>query len=440
MEQTVENEIAAVLAKDSWTMEDCDSLRDLLARGVNATAKFRAALREIETANPEPRGAAALKIGLGRYILCRFQTALEALTAGTDNKDRRFAQALCHKELRQYDAATEEFERARDRGWVPAEINIALVEVQALRGDLEAAGKALNKIAGKTGETADVLYLRGLIDELAGWGEKACEEYEQARSVDASHVQATFRLAYYYDLHGEEQRAMELYRECLTRPPVHINALLNLAVLYEDAGQYDAAATCLGRILTSNPEHGRARLFLRDVEASKTMYFDEDQARRIAKCNAVLDIPVTDFELSVRARNCLKKMNIRSLGDLVNTTETELLAYKNFGETSLREIREMLSAKGLRLGQDSEEEGGDDLVSDVAPRAAADAALAVPMDRVQLSIRARRTMESLNISTLGELADKSEAELLACKNFGQSSLNEVRERLAEYGLQLRQLD
>ena len=85
------------------------------------------------------------------------------------------------------------------------------------------------------------------------------------------------------------------------------------------------------------------------------MYYDEDQARRIAKRNAVLDIPVTDFELSVRARNCLKKMNIRTLGDLVRITEAELLAYKNFGETSLKEIKDMLTAKGLRLGQALEE-------------------------------------------------------------------------------------
>ena len=47
------------------------------------------------------------------------------------------------------------------------------------------------------------------------------------------------------------------------------------------------------------------------------MFYDEDQAKPTRQRNAVLDIPVTDFELSVRARNCLKKMNIRTLGDLV---------------------------------------------------------------------------------------------------------------------------
>ena len=69
----------------------------------------------------------------------------------------------------------------------------------------------------------------------------------------------------------------------------------------------------------------------------------------------VLNIPVTDFELSVRSRNCLQKMGIMTLGDLCRCTEQDLLASKNFGETSLVEIKEMLATKGLRLGQYAQE-------------------------------------------------------------------------------------
>lgn len=65
----------------------------------------------------------------------------------------------------------------------------------------------------------------------------------------------------------------------------------------------------------------------------------------------ILNIPVTDFELSVRTRNVLKKSGIRTLGDLTRTTEQQLLATKNFAETSLLEIRDMLASKGLELGQ-----------------------------------------------------------------------------------------
>ena len=58
---------------------------------------------------------------------------------------------------------------------------------------------------------------------------------------------------------------------------------------------------------------------------------------------------VEDLQLSVRARKCLQKLNIRTLGELIRTTEAELLGCKNFGVTSLNEIKRMLSSYGLSL-------------------------------------------------------------------------------------------
>jgi len=173
------------------------------------------------------------------------------------------------------------------------------------------------------------------------------------------------------------------------------------------------------------------------------MYYDEDQAKRLAYRNAIMDTPVTDFELSVRARNCLKKMNINTLGDLVRTSESELLAYKNFGETSLKEIKEMLSDKALELGEPTGEEGfSEPAEPEVEESATVDneGVLGIQIEQIGFSVRARRALQGLDLTVLGELAAKSEAELLGCKNFGQTSLSEVRERLAEYGLSLREAD
>src|SRR5256714_13193773 len=80
-----------------------------------------------------------------------------------------------------------------------------------------------------------------------------------------------------------------------------------------------------------------------------------------SRFSQVLEIPVTDFELSVRSRNCLKKMNIKTLGDLTRVSEQQLLSSKNFGETSLTEIKEMLATKGLRLGQSLEQGAQGDM-------------------------------------------------------------------------------
>src|SRR5258708_39428525 len=136
---------------------------------------------------------------------------------------------------------------------------------------------------------------------------------------------------------------------------------MNVAVLYEDNNHYDEAHRCLDAVLRSTPNHTRARLYMKDVESARSMYFDEDSDRRGDRKNAVLDIPISDFELSVRSRNCLKKMNLRSVGDLLRTTEQELLAYKNFGETSLNEIKALLAQKALRLVQAAAEGKTDPL-------------------------------------------------------------------------------
>jgi len=439
MEDVQQDDLKTLAAKETWTVEDSTELTQALYGIRDAAGRLRALVGEMEQAHPDARGTAAVKIGIGRYMACRFGEALEALAQGTDNKDRRYFQGLCYKQLKQFAKAAAEFGRAQDRGWEGPGASVLRIEALALSNQLGEARKALGKIEKQIQDTADLLYLQGLIQEMDGCGSEAVAAYEKAREIDPQHVDATFRLAYYYDLHGDEDQAAELYVECSSRPPVHANALLNLAVLHEDAGDYEKACQCLRRILAINPTHPRARLFLRDAEASKTMYYDEDQARRLAKRNAVLDIPVTDFELSVRARNCLKKMNIRTLGDLVKTTESELLAYKNFGETSLKEIKDMLAAKGLRLGQALEE--GSDLADLAAPQRSSvsnEGVLATAIEHIEFSIRARRALESLKIATLGELISKTDAELLACKNFGQTSLNEVRQRLAEYGLGLRE--
>ena len=59
---------------------------------------------------------------------------------------------------------------------------------------------------------------------------------------------------------------------------------------------------------------------------------------------------VEELELSVRSYNCLKNASIRTIGELVQKTEAEMLKTKNFGRKSLNEIKEILAEMGLSLG------------------------------------------------------------------------------------------
>ncbi|HHK43035.1 MAG TPA: DNA-directed RNA polymerase subunit alpha [Planctomycetaceae bacterium] len=69
-----------------------------------------------------------------------------------------------------------------------------------------------------------------------------------------------------------------------------------------------------------------------------------------AQTDSRLDVPISDLELSVRARNCLDGANIRTLRDLVRMPEAEVMNLKNLGKTSLTEIKAKLEGLGLSLG------------------------------------------------------------------------------------------
>ncbi|MBA2503221.1 MAG: DNA-directed RNA polymerase subunit alpha [Pyrinomonadaceae bacterium] len=73
--------------------------------------------------------------------------------------------------------------------------------------------------------------------------------------------------------------------------------------------------------------------------------------------NDLLDRSVDELELSVRSYNCLKNANIRSIRELVQRSEREMLATKNFGKKSLNEIKDILHGMGLDFGMEIDEQG-----------------------------------------------------------------------------------
>ncbi|MGZ3538517.1 MAG: DNA-directed RNA polymerase subunit alpha [Thermodesulfobacteriota bacterium] len=86
-----------------------------------------------------------------------------------------------------------------------------------------------------------------------------------------------------------------------------------------------------------------------EEEEEAEMSYSEDEEEKEA-FNENLLRSVDELELSVRSANCLKHANIKLIGDLVQKTEAEILATKNFGRKSLNEIKEILSEMGLSLG------------------------------------------------------------------------------------------
>jgi len=79
------------------------------------------------------------------------------------------------------------------------------------------------------------------------------------------------------------------------------------------------------------------------------------KAKAAQELGAKLKMPIEELELSARAVNCLRGENIRTIGDLVQRTEADLLELKNLGKTSVEDIKGKLAALELKLGMDLSE-------------------------------------------------------------------------------------
>jgi DNA-directed RNA polymerase subunit alpha len=320
--------------------------------------------------------------------------------------------------------------------------------------DREGFAEALKKMPPKALTGADAEYFGARTLEMDGDWSAAAEKYKAALEKNPEHRASLFRLAFHEDLAGNDERAIELYERLAAIKPADTHGLLNLGVLYEDHGRYEDAVRCYRTVLGAFPNHRRARQYLRDAEASLTMLLDEEHERRPERGNFLLRMPISEFELSVRARNCLAKMDIQTLGDLVAKSENELLSYKNFGETTLQEIRSLLSARGLTLGMKLDEHGipVEEAAPDLGePPPLVESALGpvpipegidpkilnIVLSDLELSLRCRRALAAIKANTVGDLLTHTESELLALKNFGLTSLSELKAKLSEHGVSLK---
>ena len=438
MSQTVEFDLKqVVLWNDSFGPREVRQMRDAITRDFSQYAVLRDAVGELQNTE-EHTPASRVRLGVCLYLLGRYFRAIESLKQADGGAMAHYYLAKCHFARQEYHEAIKSCESAQQAGYDAGDCALGRAEAIRYAGDAAAALSVLDALSGAIEQTAEYLAQRAAtVAVLGGNPTEVVALYERAVEADRNHPGALFGLALENDRRGNDDTAMELYKRAVDRLPANVGSLLNLGLLHEDREQYEKAAQCYQRVLDVYPDHPRAALYFKDTEASHEQYYDEDAQRKRDRMGQVLSVPVTDFELSVRSRNCLQKMGIMTLGDLCRCTEQELLTSKNFGETSLIEIKEMLATKGLRLGQYAQERQETEAFEPEALSADEQALLAQPIAELNLSVRARKCMIRLAINTLGDLIRRTGDDLLECKNFGVTSLNEVREKLSVLGVKLR---
>lgn len=442
MTETLVDLRAILVEREDFEGGMVSKLREGLAQGGSQVRNLREIIdilnKRLAVAAPAQQKKIHLKLGVAHYFLGHMTSAVENLQK-SEGPLAAFYLGLAQTHRHEYAEALASFEKAEKSGYSAQQVQLQKAGVLRLQGHAGEAKTVLSKLKDAAAHNAEYYYQEGGIAEVEGDAPRAAKFYERAVELEPRHSGALFRLGFLNDLQGNDYEAIGFYERCLKYPPIGKGVLYNLGVLYEDNEQYDKATECYRRLNKADPTDERAKLFVKDAEASLSMYYSPEEEQVSIQFRQVMEVPITDFELSVRSRNCLKRMNIRTLGDLTRVTESQLLASKNFGETSLEEIRAIMNAKSLRIGQSLEQ--GQQYEFRYRPQQnlspEEQAVLNKPVSDLNLSVRARKCMNRLAIGTLGELCQRTADELLEAKNFGMTSLTEVREKLTQYNLKLR---
>ncbi len=434
---------ASILDSEGISKDDVTLLRKRIYTSVEEKEKLEKEVERFSQAIKSSQDAAKTKVlyqslGIGLWLLGRVKEALEALEEVKTRKAATYFLGKCYEELGEYEKALDYLERSKKEGAMDLDLEMDLIGVKRKGGMLKEALKRAEQLSKAHGDEAELHYQWGCCLEDAGEYVEAMSHYEKALELDPEHAGAHFRIAYNYDLEGEDEKAVEYYEKCEELSPTFTNVFINLGTLYEDRGDYEKAVACFETVLRADPSNEKACLYLKDARSALNMYYDEERIKAKDRESEVLNIPISDFELSVRSKNCLERMNINTLKDLTLVTESDLLSYKNFGETSLNEIKGVLSQKGLSLGQALDISRS--LLGLPGGSAEEIEMLELPLSMLELSVRTLKAVEKLGFKTVSELVSESEEGLLSHKTFKSGYLEEVKEKLGLHGLKLKEGD
>ena len=433
-------DLKEILSAEDLTTEKLHELR----REVHCHVDLRNQLEELvadfgpiaKKLSSENKGE--VRRGTAKWLLGLSEEAIPILEPTRSGKEKAYVLGQAYLEAERPSDALPQLKEAAEADGSDPLISAALCEAKIRAGKVDEAETHVERLLKK--ESAQAYYLKGLLADLQGYHDEGLKAYEKALELEPGHPPSLFRVAYIMDLNGEDNRALEIYEQLRKLRPTHLATTLNLGVMYEDRGEFERAAQCYQSVLDYFPNHPRAQLYMRDAKASMTMFYDEDAARREAKMAQVLAQPVAEISFSPRVRTALQKLGINSLGDLCRHSEEDFLGIQNFGRTSLRELKEFLSSKGLGLASS----GAPPMDAAVPAAEPVVAAGPVPEELQKKNLadfewsgRIRKVFEKLGVVSVGDLLAKSEKDLLKSKNLGVTSIKEIRKKLGQLGVAMR---
>ena len=337
MAEMMTTDVRALLDRTPFDHSAVADLREVLGRDPSRYRTLRdavAAMRDREKGSPKPE--TYLRLGVGEVMLGRYNSGLEHLSKAGDMGLAHFFRGIALEHLQRWKDAIEAFAPASKAGY-----DTKLSDLHRA-GSLRRAGKVeeARKILDWAGEARRQLRRVPLPARQPARRRRRAPGRRRRVREDAEPRPRPHRRPVRAGLHQRPLRQRRDRRRLLQAMhrapagPARGPDQPGRALRGRDAVPRGRVVLPPGARLRPEPPP-RPPLLPRLPRQQGHVLRRGGRASAITVLKQLLEIPVTDFELSVRSRNCLRKMNIRTLGDLTRTTEAALLASKNFGETSL---------------------------------------------------------------------------------------------------------
>lgn len=435
-----EIDVEALFIQPDLEIEDILQIKDAIISSIVQRRKFEKLVTSFSEDKPGKlsEDTAKARKGIAYWIINRNNDAIPLLESAHASRVVNYFLGLGYLEANKLDSAYQLIKKLYQENPDKLYFIAPFVDVSIKKSEIEETLAILEKAKKSYRNESDLYYYAGVCLDYLGEYAKAKAEYQHALRLNPGHASSLFRQAYWADLRGQDEVAISTYEKLSSFKPPYVNALINLGILYEDKGEYEKAVKCYQRVLEYYPLHQRTKMYLKDALSSKDMYYDEELKRREHYWQNVMTIPISDFPMSTRSKATLDELNIKTLGDLASQGEEELLNRENFGMTSLNELKEILARKGLTFAQTGIPVTNTPRLPPLEDSSKKQDILNKSLFDMDWSTRIRSCFGKLKIYTLRDLVNKSEGELLGARNLGQISLREIKQRLAELGLSLRQ--
>lgn len=256
MEQIAELEIN-LFAEQLPPMKDLYALSRAVHSGESNRLKFA---ERVKTESGKTSAEAHLAVGVGLFMLGKYNDAVERLQKAKDYAEKFIYLAFALRKRKKHQEAIDSLHRALDFGAESLNINLEKAATHREGRDLDAAAKELEGCKNFENVSAEYHYQLGRLQEALGQYDEAVANYKTVLELAPEHHRALFHLAYRHDLSGYESVAIDYYKQAIASSPAYVSALLNLAVLYEDRGEFEKACICVDKVLECHPNHPRAAL------------------------------------------------------------------------------------------------------------------------------------------------------------------------------------